>query len=57
MTNTAKRKPPLSILLPPELEAFLRKRAQQGYRSISKEIAMRLEQSRQAELEQQGPAE
>jgi len=36
--------------LPEDLETYLRERADAGYRSVSKEVAMRLEQSRQADL-------
>jgi hypothetical protein len=41
-----KRKPPFSLVLPDDLEAFLRAKAGMGYRSMTKEITMRLEQSR-----------
>ena len=48
--NSAKRRPILSIQLPEDLEGYLRERADAGYRSVSKEVVMRLEQSRQADL-------
>lgn len=50
MTTNAKltkRRPILSIQLPRDLEAYLRERADAGYRTVSKEVVMRLEQSRQ----------
>ena len=53
MTTNAKpvkRRPILSIQLPEDLEAYVRERADAGYRSVNKEVAMRLEQSRQADL-------
>lgn len=52
MTTTSpprKRRPPFSLVLPEDLESYLRARAGAGYRSITKEIAMRLERSRELE--------
>ncbi|WP_448868990.1 hypothetical protein [Delftia acidovorans] len=49
-TNEAKKpKPPTSVKLPQELELFLREQAKEGFRSLSKEIVMRLEQSRKVQ--------
>lgn len=51
-----KRKPPLSLVLPDDLQKYLQDKAAAGYRSVTKEITMRLEQSRQAEQQRQGSA-
>lgn len=44
-----KRKPPFSLMLPDDLDAYLRAKAAAAYRSVTKEIEMRLEHSRQHE--------
>lgn len=53
MTSTTssdtKRRPPVSVKLPDDLENYLRERAKHDFRSLSKEIVMRLEQSRKAQ--------
>lgn len=51
-SKKAKRRPVLSIQLSEDLEAYLREHAEAGYRSLSKEVAMRLEHSRQVETQQ-----
>lgn len=43
-----KRRLQVALEIPKEIEAALRKEAAQGYRSLSKEIAMRLIRSVQA---------
>ncbi|MEN5181780.1 hypothetical protein ABE501_18620 [Comamonas testosteroni] len=47
-TSAKKPKPPVSVKLSDDLEEFLRQRAKEGFRSLSMEIKMRLEWSRQA---------
>ncbi|MDE1557370.1 MULTISPECIES: hypothetical protein [Comamonas] len=47
--DAKKPKPPVSVKLPNDLEEYLRDQAKVGFRSLSKEITMRLEQSRKAE--------
>lgn len=42
-----KQKPPVSVRLPDDLQAFLLKEAETGWRSLSREIIKRLEESRQ----------
>lgn len=49
MTDDRKPKAPTSVKLPQELELFLREQAKEGFRSLSKEIVMRLEQSRKVQ--------
>ena len=44
-TEPAKRRMQVAIELPPEVEVTLRNSAKEGFRSVSKEIAMRLIQS------------
>jgi hypothetical protein len=51
LTSTTRRKPPFSLVLKDDLEAFLRAKAGAGYRSLTKEITMRLELSRKLELQ------
>jgi hypothetical protein len=41
-----KRRSPFSLVLPQELESYLRACAEASYRPITKEIVMRLEESR-----------
>jgi len=48
---TKPRKAPFSLALTDELEAFLRAKADAGFRSLTKEITMRLEQSRKLDLQ------
>lgn len=56
MTVNRERKQPTSIVIPPDLQSYLQKRAAEGYRSMTQEIIMRLEKTRQAEtIPQQMP--
>lgn len=48
MTMDEKPKTPISVKLPAELDDYLREQAKEGFRSLSKEIMMRLEWSRRA---------
>lgn len=41
--------PPIGVRLPAELREFIEKQALQNFRSVSAEIAHRVEQSRKAE--------
>ena len=50
----AKRRKQVSLDLPPEVEEHLQRKASEGFRSLSSEIAMRLMQS--VRSEQQGAA-
>ena len=52
MKAKQERKPPTSIALPAELQAHLQKKAAEGYRSMTQEVIMRLEQSRKADMAQ-----
>lgn len=49
MTTPHRQKSPLAIRISDELETYLRQRAADGHRTMSNEIRMRLEQSRQAD--------
>lgn len=51
MTKT-KQKAPVAIRLPDDLQAYLQKKAAEGYRTITGEITMRLEWSRQRDEQQ-----
>lgn len=53
MTNQNEKPSALSFKLSNDLREYLRSRAEAGFRSISKEIVMRLEQSRQADQKPQ----
>jgi len=44
-----KRRSPVSVKLSDELESYLREKAKTGFRSLSKEIVMRLEMTRNEE--------
>lgn len=46
--DAKKPKQPVSVKLPDDLEEYLRDQAKDGFRSLSKEITMRLEWSRKA---------
>lgn len=48
MTTVPKPKAPTSVKLPADLDGYLREQAKEGFRSLSKEITMRLEWSRRA---------
>lgn len=48
MTPASKPKTPISVKLPDDLEGYLREQAKESFRSLSKEIMMRLEWSRKA---------
>ncbi|MET3441354.1 hypothetical protein ABIC94_002112 [Variovorax paradoxus] len=51
MTNLkTKQKPPVSLRLPDSLQDFLTAEAGKGWRSLSREIVMRLEKSREQQL-------
>jgi hypothetical protein len=52
MKAKQERKPPTSIALPAELQVYLQKKAAEGYRSMTQEVIMRLEQTRQADVTQ-----
>ena len=52
MTTEIKRKPMLSVALPEDLAEYLREKAKTGYRSLTAEIGMRLEESRKLEQKQ-----
>lgn len=43
--QTQKRRVPFSLVIPPNLRKQLETKAAQGYRTLTKEILMRLEQS------------
>lgn len=52
MKPKQERKPPTSIALPADLQSYLQKKATEGYRSMTQEVIMRLEQTRQADVTQ-----
>lgn len=51
--NKPKQKSPVSLRLPDDLQQYLAQRASQGYRNMSQEILMRLQASRQADMQPQ----
>lgn len=51
MTMRAKQKPNIAVRLPDDLQAYLVRKAAEGFRSLTGEITMRLERTR--ELDQQ----
>ncbi|MDP9908694.1 hypothetical protein J2W27_000787 [Variovorax boronicumulans] len=56
MSNTTKKqKPPVALRLPDELQDFLTQEAAKGWRSLSREIVMRLNESRERQLAAQQP--
>lgn len=57
MTKPKDQSPALSFKLSNELREYLRSQAEAGFRSISKEIVMRLEASRQADQQSITPKE
>ncbi len=57
MTKQKEKSSALSFKLSDELREYLRSQAEAGFRSISKEIVMRLELSRQADQQSTTPKE
>lgn len=51
--STAKQTPPIGVRLQPNLREYIEQQAKVNFRSVSAEIAMRLELSRQAEQQTQ----
>lgn len=54
--DQAKRRKQVSLDMPPEVEEHLKKKAAEGFRSLSSEITMRLAHSVRAEIDAQTPA-
>ena len=52
MTISKKQKPPIQFRPSDDLEAYLRAKAAEAFRSVNQEILFRLEASRQADLRQ-----
>lgn len=50
MTISKKQKPPIQFRPSDDLEAYLRAKAAEAFRSVNQEILFRLEASRQADL-------
>ncbi|WP_220811598.1 TraY domain-containing protein [Variovorax sp. UMC13] len=50
MTTTSKQKAPLAVRLPAELQDFLTQQAKASYRTLTAEVRMRLEESRDRQL-------
>lgn len=51
--STTKQTPPIGVRLQPNLREYIEQQAKVNFRSVSAEIAMRLELSRQAEQQTQ----
>ncbi len=51
--STAKQTPPIGVRLQPNLREYIEQQAKVNFRSVSAEIAMRLELSRQADQQTQ----
>jgi hypothetical protein len=47
--STKPQTPPIGVRLPPALRDYIETQAKENFRSVSAEIAMRLERSRQAD--------
>lgn len=54
MTVPTKQERPLAVRLPPDLREYMQARAKENFRSLSSEIAARVERSRQDDLARQG---
>lgn len=50
MTVPSKQERPLAVRLPPDLREYLQARAKENFRSLSSEIAARVERSRQEDV-------
>lgn len=57
MSTKQKPEPPIGVRLTPEARSFIAEQAKKNFRSLSSEIAARVEQTRQEELpKRQGAA-
>lgn len=50
MTVKSNQKSPVGVRLPDELQKYLARKASESYRSLTAEIIMRLEQSRERDV-------
>lgn len=56
MVTPTKQRPPVAVRISDDLEQYLRDKAAEGHRTLTAEIRMRLEQSRECERQAQQAA-
>lgn len=57
MTELAKQERPVAVRLPPDLRVYMQQAAKANFRSLSSELAARIERTRQEEQRQTQGAE